>query len=201
MARKLPIHPFKVVLLGDTGVGKTNLITQFVKGEYSERTESTIGVAFFSHTIKLRDESDIKFEIWDTAGQERYANLAPMYYRGAEVAIVTFDITIKKSFERAKAWIKELRSQADLKIFIALAGNKLDISEERRIDTKEAQAYADEQNLLYVECSAKTGQNVKELFLKIAESLPKDGYRTREKAGTTSVFETAPQNEPKSGCC
>ncbi|KAL0692995.1 hypothetical protein Bca4012_060175 [Brassica carinata] len=100
----------KLVLLGDVGAGKSSLVLRFVKDEFVEFQESTIGAAFFSHTLAVNDAA-VKFEIWDTAGQERYYSVAPMYYRGAAAAIIVFDITNQASFERAKKWVHELQSQ------------------------------------------------------------------------------------------
>ncbi|CAI0392546.1 unnamed protein product [Linum tenue] len=99
------------VLLGDPGAGKSSLVLRFVKGQFVEFQESTIGAAFFSQTLVVNDAT-VKFEIWDTAGQERYHSLAPMYYRGAAAAIIVYDITNPASFDRAKKWVLELQAQA-----------------------------------------------------------------------------------------
>ncbi|XP_020866027.1 ras-related protein RABF2b [Arabidopsis lyrata subsp. lyrata] len=98
------------VLLGDVGAGKSSLVLRFVKDQFVEFQESTIGAAFFSQTLAVNDAT-VKFEIWDTAGQERYHSLAPMYYRGAAAAIIVFDVTNQASFERAKKWVQELQAQ------------------------------------------------------------------------------------------
>merc|ERR1712065_7596 len=99
------ICQFKLVLLGESAVGKSSLVLRFVKGQFHEYQESTIGAAFLTQTVCL-DDTTVKFEIWDTAGQERYHSLAPMYYRGAQAAIVVYDITNTDTFNRAKAWVK-----------------------------------------------------------------------------------------------
>uniref|UniRef100_A0A8C5HRP4 Ras-related protein Rab-5B-like n=1 Tax=Gouania willdenowi TaxID=441366 RepID=A0A8C5HRP4_GOUWI len=127
------ICQFKLVLLGDMAVGKSSLVLRFVKGQFDEFQETTIGAAFLAQSVCL-DDTTVKFEIWDTAGQERYHSLAPMYYRGAQAAIVVFDITKPDTFERAKAWVKELQRQASPNIVIALAGNKADLSEKRLVE-------------------------------------------------------------------
>ncbi|PPD72070.1 hypothetical protein GOBAR_DD31021 [Gossypium barbadense] len=103
----------KLVLLGDVGTGKTSLVLRFVKGQFSDFQESTIGAAFFTQVLSL-NEATVKFDIWDTAGQERYHSLAPMYYRGAAAAIVVYDITNSESFERAKKWVQELQRRVVL---------------------------------------------------------------------------------------
>jgi small GTP-binding protein len=126
--------------------------------------------AFLAQTICL-DDTTVKFEIWDTAGQERYHSLAPMYYRGAQAAIVVYDITNADSFARAKNWVKELQRQASPNIVIALAGNKSDLAGKRAVDAETASAYAEENSLLFMETSAKLGQNVSDLFLAIGARL------------------------------
>nr|XP_014345660.1 PREDICTED: ras-related protein Rab-5C isoform X2 [Latimeria chalumnae] len=127
------ICQFKLVLLGESAVGKSSLVLRFVKGQFHEYQESTIGAAFLTQTVCL-DDTTVKFEIWDTAGQERYHSLAPMYYRGAQAAIVVYDITNTDTFVRAKNWVKELQRQASPNIVIALAGNKADLANKRAVD-------------------------------------------------------------------
>eukprot|EP00161_Ancyromonas_sigmoides_P026889 TRINITY_DN94_c1_g1_i2.p2 TRINITY_DN94_c1_g1~~TRINITY_DN94_c1_g1_i2.p2 ORF type:complete len:231 (-),score=110.22 TRINITY_DN94_c1_g1_i2:53-670(-) len=166
---------FKLVLLGDSAVGKSSLVLRFVRGQFFEYQESTIGAAFLTQTVSLNDTT-VKFEIWDTAGQERYHSLAPMYYRGAAAAIVVFDITNMDSFNRAKAWVKELQRQGNPNIVIALAGNKADLAgTKRRVEHAEAQQYASDNGVFFMETSAKTAQNVNELFVNIARKLPRAG--------------------------
>ncbi|CCC68847.1 hypothetical protein NCAS_0B07630 [Naumovozyma castellii] len=172
---------FKLVLLGDSSVGKSSIVHRFVKDSFDELRESTIGAAFLSQTIKIKAEEQeedvvIKFEIWDTAGQERYKSLAPMYYRNANAALVVYDLTQKDSLVKARSWVEELKNKVgDEDLVIFLVGNKLDLCEGeedlRAVDTSEAKAYAEEQNLLFTEVSAKTGQGVKEVFRSIGEKL------------------------------
>ncbi|RYC56749.1 hypothetical protein CHU98_g9460 [Xylaria longipes] len=169
---------FKLVLLGESAVGKSSIVLRFVKDQFDSYRESTIGAAFLTQTISLDENTTVKFEIWDTAGQERYKSLAPMYYRNANCAVVVYDITQSASLDKAKAWVKELQRQANENIIIALAGNKLDLVNEqpdkRAVPTAEAEAYANEAGLLFFETSAKTAENVQELFTAIARKLPLD---------------------------
>merc|ERR1711982_97875 len=124
------------------------------------------GAAFLTQTVAL-DDVTIKFEIWDTAGQERYRSLAPMYYRGAAAAIVVYDITNPESFSGAKSWVKELQRRGDPNVVIALAGNKADLENRRKVEPEEANAYAVENGILHMETSAKNSNNVKHYLLKL----------------------------------
>merc|ERR1712159_581852 len=176
MASTGRVFQFKLVLLGDSAVGKSSLVLRFVRGQFFEHQESTIGAAFLTQTVCAEDRT-IKFEIWDTAGQERYHSLAPMYYRGAAAAVVVYDITNADSFARAKSWVKELQRQGSPSIVIALAGNKCDLASKRKVESSEASEYAKDNGLFFMETSAKTALNVEELFKAIAKKLPKDPYR------------------------
>merc|ERR1712137_722983 len=164
------VFQFKLVLLGDSAVGKSSLVLRFVRGQFFEYQESTIGAAFLTQTVALNDTT-VKFEIWDTAGQERYHSLAPMYYRGAAAAIVVYDITNTDTFQRAKQWVKELQRQGNPNIVIALAGNKSDLSSKRKVEPQEAESHASDNGIFFMETSAKTSTNVNELFVAIGASL------------------------------
>ncbi|XP_073118313.1 ras-related protein RHN1 isoform X4 [Elaeis guineensis] len=126
----------KLVLLGDMGTGKTSIALRFVKGQFFDCQESTIGAAFFSQILSL-NEATVKFDIWDTAGQERYHSLAPMYYRGAAAAVVVYDISSTDSFNRAKKWVQELQRQGNPHLVMALVANKADLETKRQVDNEE----------------------------------------------------------------
>jgi small GTP-binding protein len=197
------IRHHKLVILGESGVGKSTLVIRFVKGKFNEFQESTIGAAFLTQTVVV-DDTTIKFEIWDTAGQERYNSLAPMYYRGSHGAIVVYDITSASSFERAKMWINELREHLGRKVVIALTGNKADLNEFRQVSTEEGQAYAAAQDIFFFETSAKSAQNVNELFIALASVIPTRMDRDLEmqsaelKAKPLNLSHTPP---PPDGSC
>jgi len=202
MSISLDKRHFKLVLLGASSVGKSCIALRFVKGQFIENNESTIGAAFFTQTVALKDNSQVKFEIWDTAGQERYHSLTPMYYRTAQAAIIAYDITNTESFIRAKSWVKELQRQIGQQgVVIALAGNKVDLAATRRkVSVEEGQAFADENELIFLETSAKTGVNVTELFQGIAEKLPQsNSLLTTESPGAKILVRDNPP--PKGSCC
>ncbi|GCE99113.1 vacuolar protein sorting-associated protein 21 [Zygosaccharomyces mellis] len=181
------VTSIKLVLLGEAAVGKSSIVLRFVSNDFSENKEPTIGAAFLTQRVNIGEQT-VKFEIWDTAGQERFASLAPMYYRNAQAALVVYDVTKPQSFIKARHWVKELHEQASKGIVIALVGNKLDMIEnggERKVAKEEAERLAEEEGLLFFETSAKSGENVNEVFLGIGEKIPikKPGEQANEQSG------------------
>lgn len=157
----------KLVLLGESAVGKSSIALRFVRREFIPNQEATIGAAFLARSVST-PVGNVKLELWDTAGQERYRSLAPMYYRGAAGAVVVYDITSSDSLRRAVTWIKELRTSGDPNIAVVLVGNKCDLDSLRQVPTHEAEAVAQQENVLFFEASAKDGTNIDEIFSSLA---------------------------------
>jgi len=161
----------KLVLLGDAGVGKSSLAQRYVTNNFKPYCETTIGASFMSKMVTV-DGVSVKCQIWDTAGQEKYHSLAPMYYRGANAAILVYDITSAKSFDRLKEWAEELMTKGPENILLAVAGNKSDLDGKRQVPTAEARAYADRIKASFIETSAKDDVNVVELFTRLTSAVP-----------------------------
>ncbi|CAD7685708.1 unnamed protein product [Nyctereutes procyonoides] len=157
---------FKVVLIGDSGVGKSNLLSRFTRNEFNLESKSTIGVEFATRSIQV-DGKTIKAQIWDTAGQERYRAITSAYYRGAVGALLVYDIAKHLTYENVERWLKELRDHADSNIVIMLVGNKSDLRHLRAVPTDEARAFAEKNNLSFIETSALDSTNVEEAFKNI----------------------------------
>ncbi|KAL4585664.1 hypothetical protein LXL04_010287 [Taraxacum kok-saghyz] len=157
---------FKVVLIGDSGVGKTNLLSRFSKNEFSLESKSTIGVEFATRSINV-DDKVIKAQIWDTAGQERYRAITSAYYRGAVGALIVYDITRHVTFENVERWLKELRDHTDQNIVIMLVGNKSDLRHLRAVQMDDAKAFAERENNFFMETSALESLNVENAFTEV----------------------------------
>ena len=188
---------YKMVLLGDTSVGKTCIVRRLVRDQFLEFQEPTIGSAFTTKTI-FTDTHPVNFEIWDTAGQERYRSLAPMYYRGAKVALVIYDITNDDSLYGAKSWVQELKARGDPDLIIAIVGNKTDMNASRKISYEEVRGYAIENEISFYESSAKTNINIQEMFVDIAKKIP---YIEIAENTMESRFKIEPKRVVNNYCC
>ena len=155
---------FKIVLVGDSGVGKTNLLTRFSKNEFSLESKTTIGVEFATKTITTENGKTIKAQIWDTAGQDRYRAIASSYYKGAVGALLVYDITKQKSFENIEKWLKELRDHGAEHMCTMLIGNKSDLANDRQVATEDAASYAEKEQMALLETSALDSSNVTTAF-------------------------------------
>jgi Ras-related protein Rab-11A len=148
----------KIVLIGDSGVGKTNLLSRFTKDTFSEDTRNTIGVDFFAHDIIICDKK-IKAQFWDTAGQEKYRAISSSYYKNAHGAILVYDITHRESFDNLNNWLEELKEHGEKDIKIIVLGNKCDLDSQRQISKEDGANLSEQQSTFFMETSAKTNVN------------------------------------------
>lgn len=205
---------YKIVFLGEQGVGKTSLITRFMYDTFDDNYQATIGIDFLSKTMYL-DDKTIRLQLWDTAGQERFRSLIPSYIRDSRVAIVVYDITKRKSFEFIDKWIEDVKNErGEENVILCVVGNKSDLTEERQVTTEEGEKKAQLLGAkIFMETSTKAGYNVKNLFKKIAKSLPEfqdsdvnpldaNGANGNRNNGKTGVIDIATnENEQDSGSC
>ena len=201
----------KVVLLGDSGVGKSSLALRFVTNEFRPYSESTIGASFMSKSIRvpvspaskstasIQPERDIGLKIWDTAGQEKYRSLAPMYYRGAQVAILVYDITIPASFVALQEWVLELQNNALPDLMLVICGNKSDLEQFRRVDREVGENYAKEMGAVYVETSAKDGEGVLDMFTGVAMRVPM--LEGQDDCLEEDMLDLRKSSNVSTGCC
>ncbi|RLM55778.1 ras-related protein RABA3-like [Panicum miliaceum] len=164
-------YVFKIVVIGDSAVGKTQLLGRFTRDEFFLDSKSTIGIEFQTRTVDIARRR-VKAQIWDTAGQERYRAVTSAYYRGALGAMLVYDVTRRHTFEHAARWVDELRAHADKSIVVMLIGNKADLAAAgRSVPADEAAAFAEEQGLFFSEASALNGENVERAFLRLLEEI------------------------------
>mmetsp|Transcript_5727 Transcript_5727/g.10274 ORF Transcript_5727/g.10274 Transcript_5727/m.10274 type:complete len:207 (+) Transcript_5727:405-1025(+) len=161
---------FKLLLIGDSGVGKSALLVRFSDNTFSESYISTIGVDFKIRTVK-KDGKNVKLQIWDTAGQERFKTITSSYYRGAHGIIIVYDITNKSSFDNVSSWLREVGRFANENVCMLLVGNKCDLVNDRAVERSTAEEFAEKEGMRYIETSAKNSLNVEEAFLAMISSI------------------------------
>ncbi|XP_061231243.1 ras-related protein Rab-25 [Neopsephotus bourkii] len=199
---------FKVVLIGESGVGKTNLLSRFTRNEFNHDSRTTIGVEFSTRSILVGD-SVVKAQIWDTAGLERYRAITSAYYRGAVGALVVFDITKHQTYDVVERWLKELYDHAEPSIVVMLVGNKTDLAQAREVPMEEARMFADNNGLLFVETSALDSTNVEqafetiltEIFRKVQQQKQRSAQPHTVALGSGSPGSAAAAQEEKRPCC
>ncbi|KAK9664053.1 hypothetical protein RND81_14G016500 [Saponaria officinalis] len=165
-------YVFKYIVIGDTGVGKSCLILQFTDKRFQPKHDYTIGVESGSRMITI-DKKPLKLQIWDTAGQERFRSITRVYYRGAAAALLVYDITRRETFNHLASWLEDARQHGNGNMTIMLVGNKCDLARRRAVSTEEGEQFAKEHGLIFMECSAKTSQNVEDAFIKTAGTIYK----------------------------
>ena len=196
---------YKIVFLGDEGVGKTSIITRFVHKQFDDKYQATIGIDFASKTIYLEDyDRMVRLQVWDTAGQERFRSLIPSYIRDTSAAIIVYDVANKSSFDSIPEHIQAVKDIKGDDVVIMIIGNKIDLKKERKVTNTEGKELADKYNVMYHEVSAKTGENVGDMFKKIASKL-EDCCREVLKQNDVEIVsldeDDGNQNQGYSWCC
>ncbi|KAJ3448971.1 ras-related protein rab-5c [Anaeramoeba flamelloides] len=206
-------NTIKVVLLGSTGVGKTAIVDRFVKNVFNQNTKVTVGSAFNTKPIKI-GKQEFHLNIWDTAGQEKFHSLAKMYYRDAVAAIICFDITKQESFLECSRWRSELQESGSPDILLTIVGNKTDLEGSRTVKLEAAEKWAQNNDCVYLETSAKSGYNIQEIFDQIcvryannnqswenSEKKIKRGFELNEKNNLSPNTNQLRSTNEKDGCC
>lgn len=197
---------WKVVLVGDSGVGKTNLLSRFTRNEFNAESKSTIGVEFATRNVQIKGKT-VRAQIWDTAGQERYRAITSVYYRGAVGALVVYDITKTLSFENLDKWLNELKEHADPYCCIMIVGNKSDLKHLRAVETEDGRLLAEKSNFSFIETSALDSSNVAEAFnnllvdifkLQVEDQVNLDSGKAK---GQRLEPDPTPMTEAPGGCC
>ena len=200
---------FKVVLVGDSFVGKTNIMSKYIKNEFHEDSKATVGVEFGSKQFKIEGHT-IKAQIWDTAGQERYKAITSAYYKGAKGAFVVYDITRKGSFESIEKWVNDLTSTADKKLTIVVIGNKCDLEDQRQITKEQGEEKANKLEVAFLETSAFSGENLDKAFEMMMNEIYKKCHEEMLAEGDVDIIEGGQDinlarkndnSEAKKKCC
>ena len=197
----------KVILIGDSGVGKTNIMSKFLKNQFMENSKATVGVEFGSKLFN-HEGHKIKAQIWDTAGQEKYKAITGAYYKGSKGAFVVYDITRKETFASVERWVNDLKSTSDPKLTIILIGNKNDMEDQRQVTKEQGEEKAKSFGCAFLETSALSGDNldkaftlmVKEIFEKFNSESTGEEEGDSVKKGEDIKLEKATENKKKS-CC
>jgi len=193
---------FKILLIGDSGVGKSCLLLRFADDSWTETHISTIGVDFKIKTLEIGGKT-VKLQIWDTAGQERFRTITSSYYRGAQGIILVYDCTDRESFNNVKQWMGEIDRYACENVNKLLVGNKCDLVDQKTVDTATAKEFADSYGIPFIETSAKTAHNVEKCFVQMATDI-KNRLSNQGSSGQTGTSGVVPvsggKSNKKEGC-
>jgi small GTP-binding protein len=188
-------HLFKVILIGDWGVGKSNIILRITQDAFDPDSRTTIGVEFSQKVLEFNKKKTI-VQIWDTAGQDRYKAITSAYYRAAVGAILVYDISKRSSFDSLSTWVNEIRSNTPETLVVTLMGNKIDLKAERAVPYEEGLSFATRNNFMFFEVSALSGEGIQESFLKMVETVYKSlAHPFLESKRSTSKLSFVDENE------
>ncbi len=192
---------YKILLLGDTSVGKSCLLLRFCDNSFQEAHLTTIGLDFRLKTINLKDDRKVKIQIWDTAGEDRFRSITRNYYKGAKGILLIFDVTDKETFTHVRDWIERIHEESPEGITICLVGNKIDMNESRVISNEEGKKIADEFKIPYFETSAKSNIGVEEVFTHLVKEVDTIYMKEhKEEVGRKTVLNQKTKNKKKK-CC
>lgn len=193
-------YVFKILLIGDSGVGKSSLMLNFTDECFTETYISTIGVDFKIRTLEV-DSKTVRLQIWDTAGQERFKTITTAYYRNANGILIVYDITDNDSFKNVSKWLEDIDHYSNEKVYKVLVGNKADLQPKRAVDYAEAKNFADTHNISFMETSAKTSNNVEQLFATLASDLKQASENGHIKDDTPTItINAGSRSHKKQGC-
>ena len=198
---------FKMILIGDSSVGKSNILLKYLKDQFDPNSRATVGVEFGTKNITLNNKK-IKIQIWGTAGQERYRSITSAYYKGAKGAFIVYDITRKTTFENIDKWIADLKTNGDSNISIVLIGNKSDLEEKREVTKEEGLKKSQDCKTAFMETSALNGDNVHKAFDELIEQIYQNNSALLEQENDVEIDkgvnlneENNENNKEKKSCC
>ena len=187
---------FKLILIGDSGVGKSNILLKYLKNEFDQNSKATVGVEFGSKNVLINGKK-VKIQIWDTAGQERYRSITSAYYKGAKGAFIVYDITKKATFDNIDKWISDLKLNGDQNICIVILGNKSDLNESRQVSTNDGMKKAEMFKTAFMETSALNGENIGEAFEELIEEIYKNNKSFIEDSNKKEIDKGVNLNDNK----
>ena len=197
---------FKIVIVGDSSVGKTNILTKYLRDEFDENSKATVGVEFGTKNFDI-EGNIVKAQIWDTAGQERYRSITTAYYKGSKGCLLVYDITRKGTFESIDRWVSDLKASSENNMSIILLGNKSDLGNERQISTEEGEEKAKFYKMAFMETSALNGNNIERAFQELINDVYKNNNQIFKKEVNLFLNNTGidiyqqKKEEKKGGCC
>ena len=189
---------YKILLLGDSSVGKTCFLKRYIDNTFQDAYLSTIGFDFKYKFVTLKSGKQVKIQLWDTAGQERFRTIAKSYYKGAHGIVLIYDVTVKKTYDNIRKWLNQIKNEASRRISIILVGNKIDCDDKREVTTEEGQKLADSNQLPFYEASAKESININECFQDLIEKIDENYININLNSEKLNIQKI---QKKKSGCC
>ena len=190
---------YKILILGDSTVGKTCFLTRYAENTFQEQHMATLGIDYKLKNVQMDDGRTVKLQIWDTVGQDRFRSITKNYYKGANGIVVIYSVTDKQSCRNVKNWVNQIKAEVDEKVTIILVGNKIDDEENREVTTDEGEEIANNLDLQFFECSAKTGENIDSTFKELVKKIVEIGGKFSQKGDKLKQKQVG--GEEKKKCC